>query len=500
MKGYFKNLEKELMDDVGRMSGKFFKFIVLDTDGKEYEIESSELEKIPPFQRKELTYRLLRRFVQNEITDKEPQREAPPHITYMKNLGLVDYCPESDISHYKWYPKGELIKDLLLDFALYKIAIPWGASKIRNPLMYRKDINEIKLLQGEFHERDYELDVDGKNFVLRFASDPGAFPFVQRMVFSERQMPVKIYEEPICFRKEQSGEVRGLFRVRTFLMTDQHAFCANEEQAEDEYIKLSRLFVSLMNSLLGNYWTLGWECVEEYYEKYKEKIFKRLVQESSKPSLIKIMKEMKHYFAFKSEYQFISPQGVNVQLSTVQWDVKNGPRFNITYVSKEGKKRYVPIILHASSMGSVERMLAALLEKAEWDRREGKLPCLPVWLSPEHVRILPVSEKYLEYSEELANKLEAHNIRVRVDDRDMTLARKIVDARKDWIPYVVVVGEKEVKSGKMAVTIRSMSSSRKNYVEQMGLEEIVERIRKETSNYPFRPSYLPRSLTKSPYR
>ncbi|MFH8120432.1 MAG: aminoacyl--tRNA ligase-related protein [Candidatus Aenigmatarchaeota archaeon] len=416
----------------------------------------------------------------------------------MKNLQLVGYCPESDISHYKWYPNGELIKDLLLDYAFFKIALPWGAMKIRNPLLYRKDLEEIRNLQGEFHERGYDIEIDEKPFVLRFASDTGAFPFVKRMSFSHKNMPIKIYEEAMCFRKEQSGEVVGLFRLRNFLMTDHHAFCINEEQAMEEYLKLSRLFSSLMDSLLGQYWVFGFEAVEEFYEKYKESIFKRVVKESCKPAFIKIMKEMKHYFAFKSEYQFVSPGGQNIQMSTVQWDVKNGERFKIEYVNADGKKVPVPIILHASSLGSIERTLAALLEKAEWERLKGKLPSLPLWLSPEQVRILPVSKKYLPYCEEIAKKIEEYKIRVGIDDRDITLPRKIVESRKDWIPYVVVVGEKEVKTQKLSVTVRSKSTANQTYTELLSIEELTKKIREETSVYPFRPLYISKYLSRRP--
>ncbi len=282
---------------------KFHKFYIIDVDGEEYEVTKAEWDRCPVFEKEGLKYEMLKVFVRNELVGKPAIKEEPKHIYYMRKLELVDYCPESDVGHMKWYPKGMVVKDLIMDYA-FNLATSWGAMKMQNPLIYRTDVEAIRFLQGEFHERDYVVEGDVP-LVLRFASDPGAFPFVQKLNFSYKQMPLKIYEEAICFRKEQKGEVSGLMRVRNFWMTDHHAFCLDEDMAKEEYRKLCLLFKKLMDDVIaGEYWVLGFEIVEEFYERYKE-FLKELVKELQVPAFFKLMKKMTHYYAFKNEYQAI---------------------------------------------------------------------------------------------------------------------------------------------------------------------------------------------------
>ena len=478
---------------------KFHRYIVVDVDGSEYEVTPENWEDAPVFRKEGVRYEALRYFVRNELVGKPPSKEPPRHIYYMRKLELVDYCPESDAGHMKWYPNGALIRDLILDYAFYNVARKWGAMKMQNPLLYRMDIEAIRMLQGEFHERDYIIDEGGRKLVLRFASDPGAFPFVQKVLFTYRHTPLKVYEEALCFRKEQRGELTGLMRVRNFLMTDHHAFCLNEEQGKREYRELSLLFKKLMDDVIsGEYWVLGFEVVEEYYERYKDFI-KGLIREMGVPALIKIMKRMTHYYAFKSEYQAVFSDGSNVQISTVQWDVKNGQRFNITYVDADGSRKPIPIILHASSFGSIERALASILEKAAWDEKRGLNPVLPFWLAPEQVRVVPVDvDRHLEHANRLADELERRGFRVGVDDRRISVAKKVFEAKTSWIPYIVVIGDREVKEGYYTVTPREGYGVGKEPKLRMTLEELVEELERKQRGFPRRPMYLPRELSRRP--
>ena len=478
---------------------KFIKFYIIDAEGREHEITPDNWKSKTEIWDKGGVYKLLWTFVRNELEGRPPSGESPKHIEYMRRLELLDYAPESDVGHMKWYPGGVLIKDLITDYALKKIALPWGAVKIQNPIIYRTDVESIKKLQGEFHERDYILEEEGKEFVLRFASDPGAFPFVQRTMLTYRQMPFRVYEEAICFRKEQRGELTGLIRVRNFWMTDQHAFCTSEEQALEEYRKLSVLFARLMrDTVAGEHWVLGFEIVEDFYEKYRG-FFSELMHEINVPAFFKLMKEMTHYYAFKNEGQCIFSDGNNVQVSTVQWDVKNGERFGIGYVDKEGRRRSVPFIIHASSFGSIERSMASLLENAEWMKVEGKQPMLPVWLSPEQVRIIPLNPGIqLAKSVEIAQQLEENEIRVGVDDRDMSLSKRVMEAKRHWIPYLVVIGETEMKSDELPVTVRKDAKLDEDLRKKMTVRQLMDEIKRETEGMPFRRSYLPTLLSMRP--
>jgi threonyl-tRNA synthetase len=251
-----------------------------------------------------------------------------------------------------------------------------------------------------------------------------------------------------------------------------------------------------MNETIAKeHWVLGFEIVEEFYEKYRE-FFKKIIKEVQIPAFFKVMKEMTHYYVFKNEYQAIFPDGNNLQISTVQWDIKNGERFNISFIDKNGDKKSVPYIIHASSFGSIERAMAAILETGAWMEKEGKDPMLPLWLSPEQIRLIPVADRHLKKCEEIAEQLEKEKIRVGIDDRVLTVPKKVFESKRNWIPYIVVVGDNELKSKKLPVVVREKSLLEKEFREDYSLKELVEELKEKTLGMPFRPLYIPRELSK----
>jgi threonyl-tRNA synthetase len=203
------------------------------------------------------------------------------------------------------------------------------------------------------------------------------------------------------------------------------------------------------------------------------------------------------YFVLKFEFNFIDALDKASALSTVQIDVENAERYDISYVDENGEKKR-PLILHCSLSGAIERCMYALLEKAHMQAEKGILPMLPVWLSPTQVRIIPVSERYLEKAIEIAEELKKRRIRVDVDDRDETLGKKVRDASREWIPYIAVIGEEEVKGGFLTVTVRAESTLKQQKKVKMSLDELAERIAKECEGKPFKPLPLPMLLSQRP--
>jgi threonyl-tRNA synthetase len=161
-------------------------------------------------------------------------------------------------------------------------------------------------------------------------------------------------------------------------------------------------------------------------------------------------------------------------------------------MDKDNKHKY-PIILHLSPSGAIERVMYALLEKAHMDSEGGKNPTLPLWLSPTQVRFIPVSEKFLKQTEKIADGVSKEKVRVDVDDRNESVQKKIRDAEIEWIPYIVVVGGKELKSKKLAVRFRETGK-----VKELSKSSLVNIVRKEIGGKPFKPLPLPKLLTKRP--
>ncbi|MEM3434507.1 MAG: threonyl-tRNA synthetase editing domain-containing protein, partial [Candidatus Methanomethyliaceae archaeon] len=200
-------------------------FLVLTPDGEELPIDLSKPET---FLNLKIDAPLLQ-LIKNEAGLKG-ERGAPAHIKLMKRLELVDYEPASDVGHFRFYPKGTVIKDSLEEFA-YDIAVrDLKAFKIETPFLYRLDEPDIAEQASKFRERDYRLEVDKKPFTLRFAGDFGLFRMMKDVTMSYRQLPVRVYELSPSFRLEQSGECVGLKRLRSFTMPDVHCFCTNLEQ------------------------------------------------------------------------------------------------------------------------------------------------------------------------------------------------------------------------------------------------------------------------------
>jgi len=447
------------------MASEFVRWICVDTQGKAHEVTPAGYAESPVFTRSGAAGALLRQFVSNELggrgeTVADPEGpHMPAHVRFMRAHELVDYCDVSEKGHLKWYPKGLLIRQLLMDEAR-RLAHDWGALEMANPVLIKADSNAVGELMAEFRERDYRVDGGRGTCWLRYASDPLAFPFMQKVRFGLRQAPLKVYEEASCFRNEQEGEVGGLRRVRNFSMTDMHAACATEGQAHEEFEWLTRRFAALMRALIArDRWVLGWEGTVDFYEANRDWLL-GLGRDLEVPAFFKLMDRMSHYYAMKNEFQSITADGANVQISTVQWDVKDGARFQICYRDASGSKVPCPVILHASSFGSVERSLCALLENAAVDEAAGIAPALPYWLSPVQLRILPVSASHLEACLRLAERVSAFPARCDVDDREETVGRRIRDAERDWIPFLVVAGEREGADGPFSVRMRREGGSR----------------------------------------
>jgi threonyl-tRNA synthetase len=205
------------------------------------------------------------------------------------------------------------------------------------------------------------------------------------------------------------------------------------------------------------------------------------------------MPEMSHYYAMKNEFQAITADGANVQISTVQWDVKDGERFDIGYIDAQGQKQPCPVILHASSFGSIERALCAILENIAIEAERGKAPLFPLWLSPTQVRVIPVSDKHIDAARDILENLRSQQIRADFDERDETLGRKIRDSEKEWIPYLLVIGDREIESGEL--TVRSRSSKKQ---EKLTLDELILRLHKQQRGMPFRQMMFPQALSQRP--
>jgi threonyl-tRNA synthetase len=436
----------------------------------------------------------LQKFSQYEIKKSRAVTQMPPHVPLMKRLEIADYEQGSDPGNLRWYPKGRLIKSLLEQFVTSEM-IGYGAMEVETPVMY--DFNHPSLADylNRFPARQYLLKTEDKDLFLRFAACFGQFLMVHDAQFSYRQMPLKLYElTRYSFRREKSGEVCGLRRLRAFTMPDCHAFCTDLEQAKKEFKTRLNLCIRVLDSigLSKDDYEIALRFTKGFYKENKDFIAD-LAKIFGKPILAEVWTERFFYFTLKWDANFVDNQDKAAALSTDQIDVENAKRYAITYVDEKGEKQ-TPLILHCSPSGAIERCVYALLEKAYREQQNGKLPMLPLWLSPTQVRLIPISDSFTERVEEIAKEIAAHCIRVDIDDRASTLQKRIREAEMEWVPYVIVVGQRELDSGVLSVRDRETHGK----VQTLKLDELIAKIAGRLEGKPFKPLPLPLHLSKRP--
>lgn len=431
----------------------------------------------------------LKKFAFYEKTKSRKVVKEPAHIKIMRQLELVDYEKGSDSGNLRYYPKGRLIKSLIEEYVTKRV-IDYGGMEVETPIMYDMNNPILEKYLQKFPARQYQIESDKKRFFLRFSACFGQFLMARDASISYKNLPFKIYElTKYSFRKEQKGELAGLRRLRTFTMPDVHALCADIKQAMEEYKIRFRLSLDVLEKmgLTKDDVELGIRFTKDFYKKNK-KFVEWMVKEFGKPALVEMWDERAFYFILKYEFNFVDSVDKAAALSTDQIDVENAERYGITFKDKDNKKKY-PLILHCSPSGAVERIIYALLEKAEMNKTHS----LPYWLSPTQLRILPVSEKFNAQAEKFVKEFNDNNIRTDIDDRAETSNKKIVDSEKEWVPFTIFIGEKELKNKKFNLRERG-----KNKLEVMSKEKIVSKLKKLQGDMPWKPLPLDILLSRRP--
>jgi threonyl-tRNA synthetase len=458
-------------------------WFILQPDGKMTPVEKFDFKD----------HEMLEKLARYEISKVRAVQQIPPHIKLMKKLEIADYEPGSDPGNFRWPPKGRLIKALLEQYVTQKVA-EYGAMEVETPVMYDFDHPSLASYLDRFPARQYLVKSEDKDLFLRFSACFGQFLMVHDTQISYRQLPLRIYElTRYSFRREKSGELVGLRRLRAFTMPDCHALCADLKQAKEEFLRRFDLCTKIMEALgfgKGDY-ELAIRFTRDFYEKNKDFVVS-LVKRFGKPALIEMWDERFFYFVLKWEFNFVDNLDKASALSTDQIDIENAERYDMTYIDEKGEKKH-PLILHCSPSGAIERCIYAMLEKAYREQLKGGVPTLPLWLAPVQVRVIPVSDSFLDEADKIADEIEKNCIRVDVDDRALTLPKKVREAETEWISYILVVGQKEIDSGVLPVRDREARKIRK-----MRLQQLVGMIKEKTRDKPFQPLTLPRHLSKRP--
>jgi len=476
-------VEEKIEEDEGEME----KLLIILPNGKC--VERSELKK---------EHKNIEMAIKSELKEiTEKSIEKPPHVDLMRKLEIADYEDVSDIGNIRFYPNGALLVELLGKLGLKMATEDLNAMVVKTPYLVNPEHKSVAIMMGKFPERLYEVlpgkNEKGREFRLRPACDYGVWSMFKDATISYRNLPFGLYEHDIIWRCEQSGEVLGLYRVRNATMPDLHEMDADLKQAFERFkLHIEKFALALYHYIEIKPTVIVLNCKKDFFDEHI-KFFESLAKDLKIPIIVKLFKVMKTYKVAWIDVLAFDNLGRPMELVTVQLDTVSAEWWDIKYVDKDGKEKR-PVILHTGF--GIERAIAALLENAHSESKGDRLPTLPVWLSPEQIRLIPVLDEHVKKCKEIAEKLEKEKIRVGIDDRNLTVSKKVFEAKRDWVPYIIVIGNKEMKSKKLPVVFRKESSVKKEFRKDLTLEKIIEELKEKTSGMPFVPSYTPREISK----
>ncbi len=320
------------------------------------------------------------------------------------------------------------------------------------------------------------MEMDGEKYYLKAMNCPHHHKIFAAEPKSYRDLPYRIAEYGTCYRYEQSGELFGLMRVRCLHMNDAHIYCSKEQffqefkAVNDLYLKYFKIFgidKYVMRLSLHEPAKLGQKYVNEpELWKETEDMVRKVLIETGTP-FVEVADEAAFYGP-KIDVQIWSAIGREFTLATNQVDFNSGRKFKLAYTTQQNDTD-IPLIIHRAPLGTHERFIGFLLE-----HYAGKFP---VWLSPHQVKVLPISDKYLEYAQQVHQTLRSNGIRASVDDRNEKIGKKIREAELSRVPYMLVVGEKEMTEGKLAVRRQG-----KGDIGVLPIAEFVSLVRQEIGN------------------
>jgi len=384
---------------------------------------------------------------------------------------LFSINPEIGAGLVLWHPKGALIRRIIRNV--------WEREHLRNgyrlvctPHIARGELWKTSGHLEYYAENMYIFEKDGEPYVIKPMNCPFHIQIYKAKPRSYKELPIRYAEWGTVYRYERSGTIQGLLRVRGFTQDDAHIFCAPQQVDEeilkildfaerflklfgfDEYkVELSTRDPKNLDKYMGS--DEEWESAEN--------ALARAIEKKGIP--YKEMKGEAVFYGPKIDIKIVDASGRSWQCSTIQFDFNLPKRFNLTYTGPDGKERMV-FMVHRTLLGSIERFIGILIEHYKGN--------FPVWLAPVQVRVLPISDKYVEYAEKIHRKLSSLGVRSELDASPTTVSYKIREAEMQKIPFMVICGKREAESG--VVSIRKHGGAKLNL---LTLEEFIDIIRRE---------------------
>ncbi|MEI6055445.1 MAG: threonine--tRNA ligase, partial [Lentisphaerota bacterium] len=370
------------------------------------------------------------------------------HRKLGKELDLFSISEQVGGGLVLWHPKGSFVRNV---FETY-----WREEHYKNgyDLLYTPHIGKSQLWETSGHLSFYKdamyapMDIDGNDYYVKPMNCPFHIEIYQSKLRSYKELPLRWAELGTVYRYEKSGVLHGLLRVRGFTQDDAHIICT-PEQIESEILNVLKFSLDIWKAF-------GFTDIKAYLATRPEKAVGE--PEKWKKALVSLEKAVRTlglecevdegggaFYGPKIDLKIKDAIGREWQMSTIQFDFNLPERFGMTYIGDDGLK-HQPFMVHRALLGSIERFFGILVEHYSG--------AFPMWLAPEQVRILPITDNHHPYAKELAQELKCMNFRVEVDSRSETIGAKIKNARNERVPYIAVVGDKEIAERSLSVRSR----------------------------------------------
>ncbi len=406
----------------------------------------------------------------DEYLAKIEEAKKRDHRKLGKELGLFTILEEGP-GFPIFLPKGMILKNTLIDY-WREVHTRAGYVEISTPIMLNKQLWETSGHWAHYKENMYTTVIDEEDFAIKPMNCPGGILVYKTEPHSYRDLPLRMGELGTVHRHEKSGALHGLMRVRSFTQDDAHIFMTRE-QIKDEIKGVARLIDEV-------YSLFGFKYHVELSTKPEDSMGSQEDWDIATDALRSALDELQlpyvinegdgAFYGPKIDFHLEDTLGRTWQCGTIQLDFQLPLRFEMEYIAADGEK-HRPIMVHRVVFGSIERFIGILIEHFAG--------AFPTWLAPEQVKVLPISEKYHEYANEVAAKLKEAKIRCSVDERSEKIGYKIRDARLNKIPYMLVVGAKEQKEGVVSVRSRFLGDEGQRSLDTF-IAEITEEIKNRT--------------------
>lgn len=363
-------------------------------------------------------------------------------------------------------PKGMVLRNVLEDY-WRKIHTLNGYQEVKTPVMLNEELWHRSGHWDHYKDNMYTTKIDEQDFALKPMNCPGGMLVYKSKMHSYKDLPIRMGELGLVHRHEKSGQLNGLFRVRCFTQDDAHIFCL-PEQIESEIIDLMHL-INQVYSLFGFTYTVELSTrpedsmgSDEDWTTAENALRKALEHENME---YVINEGDGAFYGPKIDFHIKDSLGRDWQCGTIQLDFQMPERFDLNYIGQDGEKNR-PVMLHRVVFGSIERFIGVLIEHYAG--------AFPTWLAPVQVKILTISDKQKEYADELVKQFMKEGIRAELDDREEKIGYKIREAQLQKIPYMLIIGEKEVEANAVGVRARKEGD-----IGQMPVKEFISKIKEE---------------------